>query len=72
MAKTNAENQAAYKNRHLKDVSGTSERLDVLINVSAKIALPGKSKSNARDHHCRQASCINRKPQQRPADRFLR
>jgi tRNA pseudouridine-54 N-methylase len=30
MAKTNAENQAAYKNRHLKDVSGTSERLDVL------------------------------------------
>jgi hypothetical protein len=39
MAKTNAENQAAYKNRHLKDVSGTSERLDVLINVSAKIAL---------------------------------
>jgi hypothetical protein len=39
MAKTNAQIQAAYKARHLKDESGTSERLDVLIDSSAKLAL---------------------------------
>ncbi|MBK6593690.1 MAG: hypothetical protein IPG23_13625 [Burkholderiales bacterium] len=39
MAKTNAQNQAAYKARHLKDESGTSERLDMLIDSSAKLSL---------------------------------
>lgn len=39
MARTNAENQAAYKARHLKNEAGTSERLDVLIDQSAKLAL---------------------------------
>ena len=39
MAKTNAQNQAAYKARHLKDESGTSVRLDMLIDSSAKLSL---------------------------------
>ncbi len=39
MAKTNAQNQAAYKARHLKEESGTSERLDMLIDSSAKLTL---------------------------------
>lgn len=39
MAMTNAQIQAAYKARHLKDENGTSERLDVLIDSSAKLAL---------------------------------
>lgn len=37
--KTNAQNQAAHRARHLKDVDGTSARLDVLLDQSAKLAL---------------------------------
>lgn len=39
MALSNAQVQAAYRMRHLKDESGTASRLDVLIDHHAKIAL---------------------------------
>jgi hypothetical protein len=39
MALTNAQTQAAYRERHLKDEAGTAARLDVLIDQSAKNAL---------------------------------
>ena len=37
--KTNAQIQAAYRRRHLKDVDATSARLDILIDQSAKLTL---------------------------------
>ena len=39
MAKSNAERQAAYRQRHLKDVNGTDERLSLLVDIRAKRAL---------------------------------
>ena len=39
MARTNAQNQAAYRARHIKGEGGTASRLDVLIADSAKLAL---------------------------------
>lgn len=36
---TNAERQAAYRAKHLKDVDGTGERLNIIINTHAKRAL---------------------------------
>lgn len=39
MARTNAQNQAAYRTRHTKGEGGTASRLDVLIADSAKLAL---------------------------------
>jgi len=39
MAKSNAERQAAYRQRHLKDVDGNGERLSLLVDIHAKLAL---------------------------------
>lgn len=39
MVKTNAELQRAYRQRHLHDVDGNSERLDTLITITSKQAL---------------------------------
>lgn len=39
MAKNNAERQAAYRARHLKDEEGQGERLNVVIDLHAKRAL---------------------------------
>lgn len=39
MSKTNAERQAAYRARHLKDEHGKGERLNTLIDLHAKRAL---------------------------------
>jgi len=39
MAKNNAERQAAYRSRHLKDEKGNGERLNVVIDLHAKRAL---------------------------------
>ncbi len=36
---SNKQIQAAYRERHLKDEGGTSARLDVLLDSSAKLAL---------------------------------
>ncbi len=39
MAKTNAERQAAYRERHLKDEQGMGERLNMVVDMKAKLAL---------------------------------
>ena len=39
MAQSNAQIQAAYRARHLKDEGGTSSRLDLVIDNAAKMAL---------------------------------
>ena len=39
MARTTAERQAAYRDRHLHDEGGTGERLNVVMNLHAKRAL---------------------------------
>ena len=39
MAKSNAERQAAYRARHLKDEDGAGERLNLVIDLHAKRAL---------------------------------
>ena len=39
MAKTNSERQAEYRSRHLKDVEGTGDRLNTVLDSSAKLAL---------------------------------
>lgn len=39
MAKSNAERQAAYRARHLKDENGKGERLNLVIDLHAKKAL---------------------------------
>ena len=39
MAQSNAERQAAYRARHLKDENGTDERLNLLVDIHAKRAL---------------------------------
>ena len=39
MAQTNAQRQAAYRARHLKDESGTDERISLLVDLHAKRAL---------------------------------
>ncbi|HEU4855302.1 MAG TPA: hypothetical protein VFS89_08465 [Nitrosospira sp.] len=39
MAKSNAERQAAYRTRHLKDEDGKGERLNLVIDLHAKRAL---------------------------------
>ena len=39
MSKTNAQRQADYRTRHLKDLDGTSSRLNIIISVQAKAAL---------------------------------
>lgn len=39
MAQTNAQNQAAHRQRHLKDDGGTSTRMDIVIDQTAKLAL---------------------------------
>ena len=39
MAQSNAERQAAYRARHLKDVEGTGERISLLVNTTTKRAL---------------------------------
>jgi hypothetical protein len=36
MARTNAERQAAYRQRHLKDIDGALERLNTLVSLQAK------------------------------------
>ena len=39
MAKTSAQRQAAYRERHLKNESGKGERLNLIINLNAKRAI---------------------------------
>ena len=39
MAQTTAERQAAYRARHLHDEDGKGQRLNVIINMNAKLAL---------------------------------
>ena len=39
MAQSNAERQAAYRVRHLKDVEGTGERISLLVDTPTKRAL---------------------------------
>ena len=39
MPKTNAERQAAYRQRHLHDVDGSCERINVVVSLEAKFAL---------------------------------
>ena len=39
MAKSNAQRQSDYRARHLKDVDGNAERLNLLLDVHAKRAL---------------------------------
>jgi hypothetical protein len=39
MAQTNAQRQAAYRARHLKDADGLGERLNTLINAASKQSL---------------------------------
>ena len=39
MVQTNAQRQAAYRARHLKDVEGTGERISVLVDAHTKRAL---------------------------------
>ncbi len=39
MAQSNAERQAAYRQRHLKDENATDERLSLLVDIHAKRAL---------------------------------
>ena len=39
MAKSNAQRQSDYRVRHLKDVDGQAERLNLLVNLHAKRAL---------------------------------
>ena len=39
MAKSNAQRQSDYRARHLKDVNGEAERLNLLLDVHAKRAL---------------------------------
>lgn len=39
MAQSNAERQAAYRARHLKDVEGTGERINLLVDTTTKRAL---------------------------------
>jgi hypothetical protein len=47
MAKSAAERQAAYRQRHLKDIDGTKARLNLLIDQQAKFALERLSLSYA-------------------------
>jgi len=39
MAKSNAERQAAYREKHLKHENGTKERLNMLVSIQAKAKL---------------------------------
>jgi hypothetical protein len=39
MAKNNAQRQAAYRARHLKDLDGKGERLNLVIDLHAKRAI---------------------------------
>jgi hypothetical protein len=39
MTKTNAQRQAAYRARHLKEASGEGERLNIVIDFHAKLTL---------------------------------
>ncbi len=39
MATTNAERQAAYRAKHLKDVDGVDVRLNIVVHATAKAAL---------------------------------
>lgn len=39
MAKTPAERQAAYRQKHLQDIEGNKSRLNLVIGHSAKLAL---------------------------------
>ena len=39
MARTSAQRQAAYRERHLKEESGKGERLNLIINLNAKRAI---------------------------------
>jgi len=39
MAKSNAERQRAYRERHLKDEAGNSERINTVVSLSAKRSL---------------------------------
>ena len=39
MAKSNAERQRAYRERHLNDVAGDSERINTVVSMSAKLSL---------------------------------
>ena len=39
MARSNAERQAAYRARHLKDVEGKGERINLLVDTTTKRAL---------------------------------
>jgi len=39
MAQSNAERQAAYRARHLKDENGKGERISLLVDIHAKRAL---------------------------------
>lgn len=47
MAKSNAERQAAYRARHLKDENGMGERISVLLDIHAKRALERLAKRYA-------------------------
>ena len=39
MAKSNAQRQADYRERHLKDIDGKGERLNLVVDLHAKRAL---------------------------------
>lgn len=56
MPQTPAERQAAYRQRHLKDVDGTKARLNVILDHQAKIALARLAKHR----HATQAELLAR------------
>ncbi len=56
MALTNAEKQARYRERHLKDVEGMRERLQAVVSIQAKRAL----ESLARHHGATLAGIVER------------
>lgn len=50
MAKTPAERQAAYRQRHLKDLDGSKARLNVVIDHDARLALARLAKRHGMTH----------------------
>ncbi|QFY43120.1 hypothetical protein F6R98_11230 [Candidatus Methylospira mobilis] len=56
MAKSNAELQAVYRQRHLKDIEGNKARLNTLISAPAKRSL----KRLAKHYAVRQTALLER------------
>jgi hypothetical protein len=69
MAKTNAERQAAYRQRHLKTLDGKKARINLIIDYSTKVAI----ERLARCYGITQAELLGKivsEEQQRLADRL--